>query len=471
MIATMTPPDRPQRHHRYEIAAAAGSIAVMVVLAAMAYAIVASRADALGNVKQRFDSRAQASAEVVGSYLADLTHRTVTVARRYFETRPDALDLPMASAALGLSDAEILGEGRVLAVSSPRALLALTSGETAELLADAAAGRAAVTGVLPGHDSRLIAIAVPFGPAGTRVLLATLAVSASPLGTYLKRAWPMRAHQAVLVDQSGQVISADPPLRTAELGSALPALARALSGRADGEFAGPTATSYYVEAAVPDTPWHLVLAEPEPLLFASDDVWSGTVPWIAFGAMAALSLALLFIFLRALAARLKLQSSWARMELEAHTDALTGLFNRRQLEATLRQLRRAGTPYSLLMIDLDGFKQVNDHYGHAAGDEVLRQVANQMRLVLRDTDLLGRWGGDEFLAVLPGAGPLDAGATATRLQKAVMALGPSGNGDLPPISLSIGSASTAPNVDVLAEADRALYEAKASRTREPALRS
>lgn len=106
-------------------------------------------------------------------------------------------------------------------------------------------------------------------------------------------------------------------------------------------------------------------------------------------------------------------------QLEARTDALTGLPNRRgldeQLHAALRQ-QPLGAPLSVIVFDLDHFKRVNDTCGHATGDAVLASAARELKRVLRDGDVFGRWGGEEFLVVLPGAPRTAAVAVAERLR-------------------------------------------------------
>jgi two-component system, cell cycle response regulator len=105
----------------------------------------------------------------------------------------------------------------------------------------------------------------------------------------------------------------------------------------------------------------------------------------------------------------------------ASRDFLTGCYNRRHIEALgQREIERAwryGTPLSVLMIDLDVFKQVNDTQGHDAGDAALKRVAASLQNALRANDLLGRFGGDEFLILLPESGNEQARATAERLQQ------------------------------------------------------
>src|SRR5579864_4093721 len=115
----------------------------------------------------------------------------------------------------------------------------------------------------------------------------------------------------------------------------------------------------------------------------------------------------IYVGQRSLAMHRELVEARERLEFEATHDALTGLWNRRAMlnfsERELSRAKRESTSISALVIDVDNFKQINDTYGHAMGDRVLVEVANRMNAVMRPYDLLGRTGGEEFLAILPGA--------------------------------------------------------------------
>jgi diguanylate cyclase (GGDEF)-like protein len=148
----------------------------------------------------------------------------------------------------------------------------------------------------------------------------------------------------------------------------------------------------------------------------------------------------------------------------ATTDALTGLRNRRYLtDALAGELRRAdrtGDPVSLLILDVDGFKEINDTEGHPAGDSVLVAVGEVLRSRLRVTDTVGRWGGDEFLAVMPGS----PGEQATVVAETIRAgVGQSRIAGAHAVSVSVGVAEREhgePARSLIARADAALYEAK-----------
>ena len=160
---------------------------------------------------------------------------------------------------------------------------------------------------------------------------------------------------------------------------------------------------------------------------------------------------------------LRLRQLLQELAVVANIDGLTRLPNRRALDERLSAERERalslGTPWSLLVVDLDHFKQFNDRYGHAAGDEVLRLAANCVRETIEREDFAGRWGGEEFLVLTPQA-LTDAAALGDRLCKAVAALeSPYGH-----IHCSIGVAQFHAGEAVhglFARADNAVYEAKA----------
>jgi diguanylate cyclase (GGDEF)-like protein len=160
-------------------------------------------------------------------------------------------------------------------------------------------------------------------------------------------------------------------------------------------------------------------------------------------------------------ARLGMIRMMAEAELQAATDSLTGLLNRRAFESALGALRRDHPSIAVAMADLDHFKDLNDTYGHETGDRALRVFAQTLRDSLRASDLVARHGGEEFVIALPGCNPDDAAvileSVRARLETTATHAG------LPRFTASFGVVAMTPDEylpDTLARADRALFEAK-----------
>ncbi|WP_407354002.1 diguanylate cyclase [Luteimonas sp. R10] len=159
----------------------------------------------------------------------------------------------------------------------------------------------------------------------------------------------------------------------------------------------------------------------------------------------------------------------ARLEEQAQRDPMTGLYNRRYLDEALeRELatcRRSGTPLSLVLIDIDHFKRINDTYGHPAGDEMIRRLADLLADRVRNTGLVVcRYGGEEFLLMLPGTEMAEAALLAEDLCASFEAMRVDTGGGVMRATLSVGIAGFpehAPKAQALVrEADQALYAAK-----------
>jgi len=159
-----------------------------------------------------------------------------------------------------------------------------------------------------------------------------------------------------------------------------------------------------------------------------------------------------------------------RLELISITDALTGVFNRRQfnyqVEQEVTRAQRFGSIFALVMFDIDHFRNFNNHYGHLAGDSVLYEVAQEARRSMRKVDLLFRYGGEEFAVLIPGTRLEAVVAVTERLRERIRALKVLFHGkELPEITVSFGIVSSIGNeldpAHLIECADKAMYQAKA----------
>lgn len=175
--------------------------------------------------------------------------------------------------------------------------------------------------------------------------------------------------------------------------------------------------------------------------------------WAIAGAALLIAMLALFLWLSARHRR--------ALQRLATVDALTGIANRRhateQGTVALARATDSHTPLSLALIDIDHFKKINDTHGHAMGDEALRNLSTVLKGTVRRSDIVGRWGGEEFLIVLPGLDALEALAVTDRIRAAAAAL------DFP-LRFSAGVATAVSGERdleaMVARADAALYEAK-----------
>lgn len=156
--------------------------------------------------------------------------------------------------------------------------------------------------------------------------------------------------------------------------------------------------------------------------------------------------------------------SWER---QARTDSLTQTYNRlalsTELDRELKRKQRYGRHTSLLMFDVDQFKNINDRFGHLVGDEVLVKIAEVLKEQLRETDIISRWGGDEFVAILPETDLEAAHEVAERLRRNIQAIVVNG-GENPAVSIGVIELEEGQSIeDAFKEVDRRLYHSKFAR--------
>lgn len=189
---------------------------------------------------------------------------------------------------------------------------------------------------------------------------------------------------------------------------------------------------------------------------------------IALVAFGTIGLIVVLLYFMAWKLVKRLDETQKKLKKIAVTDELTGLRNRRyimgQVEKEYQRSARSGEPLSLIVLDIDHFKRVNDTYGHAFGDMVLKTVADCMRASLRSYDLLGRIGGEEFLVASPGSTLDDAAGLAQRILDRIRREKIAGNGHMVSVTMSagvtqFGEQDAEPDV-LFTRADAALYLAK-----------
>lgn len=190
----------------------------------------------------------------------------------------------------------------------------------------------------------------------------------------------------------------------------------------------------------------------------------------SFGMLAALGWLFLSLSMALALMGVVLYKLQHKLSEAATHDALTGLPNRRAADDFMAQealrAQRQGTPLSALMVDVDFFKKVNDQHGHAAGDHVLQTLARLLQERIRATDLASRWGGEEFLVLLPDTPPTGALKLAEQLRQAVQSTPFVWQQKTVPVTISIGAATWSSGPfhanALIAQADGALYQAKHS---------
>ena len=211
----------------------------------------------------------------------------------------------------------------------------------------------------------------------------------------------------------------------------------------------------------------LTLASGRTELFALGAGYIGAMVMISFK-MQRVAIARVELERELVDARVAAESANSALEHLAATDPLTEALNRRAfLEMGQQELSRAvryDRPLTLLALDVDHFKRINDRHGHDAGDAVLQAFCDIVRANLRDSDLFARLGGEEFAVLLPETAPENALKTAERLRQAVEGMRVSAQDEVVAVSVSIGVAALGPDAadvsQILNDADRALYAAK-----------
>jgi diguanylate cyclase (GGDEF)-like protein len=447
------------------------------LIASAALALRASQKAASTGVESRFESRAALAAKLVGTYVSQLIARQELVARNTLAGPDPSAAFAADIAAFGFQDGVLLDSaGRALAISpATPALIGQQYGSQYAPLAAALKGQVVVSDVVVvgANTPPLVGFTVPFDtPSGRRVFSGAYLIGDTPLAAFLSDTTSLAGARLYLIDSENTVFASDgaQSATVQTLKQRDPALGAAATKTTDGNYTSGSTPYTFVSTTIPGTPWTYVIAAPTSGVFISINGSSHWLPWLILGGLSLLILLAAWLTIRLLAGRRRLADLNAKLIAIARTDPLTGLSNRLHLTETLDQLLadafRRNYPVSVLMIDIDHFKHLNDTYGHRAGDQALRHVAQRLNSSLREGDLLARWGGEEFLAVLPFT-DLEHGMIVAERLCQLLADVPidMGVNEIPvSIQTSVGVAEfTGTTLDVLVDrADLGLYEAKAA---------
>jgi diguanylate cyclase (GGDEF)-like protein len=448
------------------------ALAVMWLAGVAALALLLShdQTNARREVTERLEAGVKSGAEFADLSVQDLLTRETAQARlKLSSAQVTRAQFVNAANAVDASTAVLLDRsGRVLQVlpAVPGAVGQNITG-TYPFLTASLQGRAAVSDVVPavGGQAPVVAFAVPFpSAAGRRVFVAAVAVSVgkTALDQYMSYLVSTPGTRVFLTDSRGSLIASSRPFAAHEtLGQADPGLAGHTVTQRAGSYASAHGSQWFETVPIAGTPWKIVMSVPTATLFASVRGFDHALAWFVLVGLAFAGVIIIVIGSRLVGSRRSLAALNRELDRLARVDALTGLHNRRGIEESLSAAvssavrREAGV--CVLLIDIDHFKLINDTFGHQAGDLVLREAAQEIRGSLRLEDVLGRWGGEEFLAVLPQTEAPEAADVAERLRANVAAAALSC-----PITVTIGVAdwSSGEIEELIERADSALYAGK-----------
>jgi diguanylate cyclase (GGDEF)-like protein len=436
-----------------------------------------AQASAHRGVAQRWQAKAGTSADLESTYISQLTAREQQVARHSLSGPHPAAAFAAVVQGFGFPAAVLLDHtGRDLEIipSDPK-LVGTELGSKYAHLTAALHGRVGVSNIVNSavKATAVVAFAVPYQtPQGRRVFSGGFPISDTPLAAYLNDATTLQGARLFLVDGIGAILATNGQntSQSRTLLQQAPALGKAAAGSLGGSYKAGSIRYTFAKAPVPGTSWSLIITAPTSRVFAATGGSGQWLPWLILGLLSVLIGVAAFLTIRLLEGRRRLADANHQLVALTRADGLTGLSNRRhlteQLEILLANATRHDFAVCVLMIDVDHFKALNDTHGHSAGDQALRNIATRLATSQREGDLLARWGGEEFLAVLPFTNLADGLKAAERLCR-VVATDPIdiGLGREPvAVSISIGVAqATGDTLDALVHrADLGLYEAKAA---------
>ena len=431
--------------------------------------LVASRHRAEAALEERHATRISLTAAAVSTYTTQLMDSEERASIANLAAGTDRFGVVVST--FGFSAAVLLdSDGRMLAVHPAKpALLGKQTAANYPHLTAAVAGRRAISPVVPAAATGepVVGFAVPFDtPSGRRVFSGAYEVSATPLQAYLRAMVSLNSSRFYVVDDQNRVLASSLSGKTSDtLRVADPALDRAYRSRRAGRYGD----QIFVSRAVDGTPWAVVAAVSQSDLLAPLRGPTRLLPWLILAMLVASAICVWVLQGRRYAGNLRLQEAFAELDRVSRQDGLTGAHTRRSTGERLRyaheQSLHTGSPLSVLMVDVDHFKRINDTFGHLGGDDALIAVAARLQAGLRHGDVLGRWGGEEFLVVLPDTDATAAVDVAERLRASVASepifLGSGGDAITATVSVGVSTSTDAIPEVLVHTADKAMYTAKA----------
>jgi diguanylate cyclase (GGDEF)-like protein len=391
----------------------------LLIIAAGGWALAASQSSSRRAVAARVRSKTEYSASFISIYAREQQARERAAAQAWLSSpQVSHSALEKVSAALGLQTAAVSDAPGQSGTSASSIRLTNTGGKP------------------------VIAFAVGYPtPTGERLFTGEYPVQNTVLPTVLGHIFAMPGWRSYLIDSQGSRLAAGPGSRQGQ--------------------------RVRFNAAVAGTNWRIVVTDPAGDLYGFIDGTGRWIPWLALAGLGVAGLAVIFLFARLQRHRAQLSGLNDELARLAAVDPLTRLRNRRAIEQylsdSLSTARRHGLNLSLLIIDVDHFKAFNDRLGHQQGDAILAHVARVLDDALRAEDAIGRWGGEEFLVVLPGTDEAGALRVTERLRAALADDQPeSARAHRLPVTITIGLAEWGEDSigELISRADSALYLGK-----------
>jgi len=460
-------------HRRVVVAFVIGWLAL---IGAGCWLLAASQADNRGAMEARLQTRVQYAAKFVSIYTDDLLASQRAQALNWFAT-PTVTQgtIDRDSAALGLRAGVVLdSRGHVIRAASaaPKSLVAMLTSRYANLAGAFSMPDASGVSLSNIDGSPILSFGVAYQTSsGRRIFAGAYAMSESVLPAVLGSVLSNPGWQAYLLDRHGgllKAVSSGGP-EASTLAEADPGLWAADHRAPDGAYDSPQGRQYYVTAPVAGTAWRIVLRDPEAELFTFLNGAGRWIAWVALAGLAVAGLAIIILITRLQGRRAQLVRLNTELARLAAVDPLTGLRNRRAigeyLHDALSAARRHDHSLSVLVIDIDHFKAINDTLGHRSGDAVLEHTAQILDGALRTEDAIGRWGGEEFLVVLPNTDEEGALRATERLRDALSRDQPAearSHGLTVTITIGVAEWRHDEMDEVISRADSALYLGKAA---------